>query len=128
MLQGSVEGRGRAAQSYLVSKDGKTVTSLADTSNDLFDPSANVMYRYRDGKITAAAIDRPDKPLWIVDAKPQMQGRSLLWRLLPDTVVVVGDEEITAFDRKDGNGKAFYITKVSTPLGPDPGQDVCPCE
>lgn len=112
-LQGSVEGRGAGVQSYLVSKDGKTVTSLGDTSNDLFDPSANVMYRYRAGKITAAAVDRPDKPLWTADAKPRMQGRSLLWRLLPDTVVVVGDEDITAFDRKGGSGKALYTTKVS---------------
>lgn len=100
--------RGRGVQSYLVTSDGKLAAALGETRSELLDPAAFVRYRYHEGRITATPLDKPSEVLWSAPAKPQMQGRAPLWRLLPDVLVVIGEDSLTGIDR--ASGKALYTT------------------
>lgn len=106
----SALARGRGVQSYLLSADGKVAAELGETRSDMLDPVGFVIYRYREGHITAAPLDKPDMVLWTAAAKPVLlNGRNPLWKLLPDVLVIFGEETITGIDRT--NGKVRYATR-----------------
>ncbi len=107
--QSSALARGRGVRSFLLTNDGQLAATLGETSGDLLDPAGFSIYRYREGRITAAPLDKPDKVLWSAAAKPVLlYDRDPLWHLVPDVLVIFGEETITGIDR--ANGKVLYET------------------
>src|SRR4051794_539287 len=98
----STFGRGAGVVRFLVSDDGKLIASLGDTSGAIVDDAASIIYRYRDGKVVALPLDRPDQVLWSTPAQPQMRYRTPYWNQLPGLIYLFEEEHITALDKKTG--------------------------
>jgi hypothetical protein len=108
--QTATHARGRGVYSYLLTADGKLAAELGETRSDLLDPAAFVIFRYREGRVTAAPLDQPDAVLWTAKAQPQMPGLEPYWRLLPELLVIVGEDSFTGLDRV--SGKAVYVANA----------------
>lgn len=104
--------RGSGTWSYFVTSEGQLAASLGETSNDLLDPMAGVQFRYHDGRVTAATFAKPDRVLWSVGAGQQLHAHKPNFRLLPEILVVIGDNTITGIDR--ASGKVLYTTDADS--------------
>jgi hypothetical protein len=108
LCQTESQARGRGVRSFLLDAKGQLTAEIGETSGDLIDPAAFVRYRYHDGRVIAAPLDKPDMVLWSANVNALMKGRGPAWQLLPTLIVILGENTITGVDR--ATGKVFYTT------------------
>ncbi len=101
-----IYARGVGEETYLISSEVELISKLGETRGTLIDAQANVMFRYNDGAIVAAALDKPDIVLWTAACKPIVRYQSPTWELLPKLLVVICEDRIEGFDR--ATGKLVY--------------------
>ena len=118
LFPGAAQARGFGTDYFLLSPDGKLIWQYHWDRTDYVDLQAELVYRVRDGQLTATPFGKRD-PLWSVPS-PLREGdfrawHSSAWQTGPGIVVLISAEAIHCLDNATGEKKySFASAKYET--------------
>jgi hypothetical protein len=119
LIPHAAQARGVGTDYFLLSPDGKLLWQVRWDRADHLDPQAELVYRIRDGQLTATPFSKRD-PLWRVPSPLRewdfRAWYSAAWQSGPGIVVLISPEAIHGLDSKTG--------EKNTPL-PSPNMRRC---
>jgi len=112
-LPAPAHARDIGRHTFFISEDSATRRDLGDTYRDRLDPNPDLRFQFTqrpDGAstVTALQLSDPEETVWSTSASFQAYYRIASCFDLPDRLVLLGDDVITALDKK--TGKELYRT------------------